>query len=158
MQNKKSFLNKIISLDGGEEFANPFLNLENENPKTQETAESDWGEFVEGEGQLAVDVYETEEALTVKSTIAGAKPEDIEISVNNDMLTIRGKREAEERVEKENYFYQECYWGNFSRSIILPKPIDINKITAQFKNGVLTIILPKIKTAETKITVKEIEE
>ncbi|MEA3398353.1 MAG: Hsp20/alpha crystallin family protein [Patescibacteria group bacterium] len=108
------------------------------------------------EGQLSIDVYQTPHKIIVKSTIAGVKPEDIDISVNNDMLTIRGKREMEEKINEENYLFRECYWGSFSRSIILPVEIETDKIEAVLENGVLTIILPKAKNAqEISIKVKE---
>jgi len=104
----------------------------------------DDGLFTEDyEGQLSVDVYEKGDNLIVKSTIAGVKPEDLEIYIHDDMLTIRGKRQKEETINKDNYFYQECYWGGFSRSLILPTEVQSDKIEAVLKNGVLTIILPK---------------
>lgn len=100
------------------------------------------------EGQLSVDVYQTKDSLIIKSTIAGVRPEDIDIAINNDMLTIRGKREVEETVSEEDYLYQECYWGGFSRSIILPCEVQADKVEANLKNGVLTITLPKAKKAK----------
>ncbi len=99
------------------------------------------------EGQLSVDVFQTQDKLIVKSTIAGVKPEDINISVENDVLTIRGSRKYDEQVSAEDYYYQECYWGNFSRSIVLPVPVDTEKIEATLKNGVLTINMPKLQKA-----------
>ena len=105
------------------------------------------------EGQLSIDVYQTPGELVVKSTIAGVKPEDIDISINNDMLTIRGKREMLENIKNEHYLYRECYWGSFSRSIILPVEIEANKIEATLENGVLTVTLPKAKNAK-QITIK----
>ncbi len=97
------------------------------------------------EGQLLLDVYQDEKNIYITSTIAGTKPEDLEINLNNDMLTIRGTREADTNITTTDYFYQECYWGNFSRSIILPMEIKHEKIKADLKNGVLTITLPKAK-------------
>lgn len=112
----------------------------------------------EEEGELKVDVYQNEKAIVVKSTIAGTRLEDLQISLNHDMLTIRGKREHNERVEHENYFYQECYWGKFSRSIILPVNIDAAKTKAQLKNGILTITLPKITKDFGTIVVKQLAD
>jgi HSP20 family protein len=100
------------------------------------------------EGQLSIDVYETEKNIIVKSTIAGAKPDDLDITIDNDMLTIRGKRHDEAEAEGRNYLYQECYWGSFSRSVILPVEVDAKKIDASLENGVLTIALNKIKKAK----------
>jgi HSP20 family protein len=107
-----------------------------------------WLEEDYEEGQLSIDVFQTPEALIIKSTIAGVKPKDIDISLNNDMLTIRGKREMDEIIREENYLFKECYWGSFSRSIILPVEIQEDKIEAQLENGVLTVILPKAKASK----------
>ena len=111
------------------------------------------------EGQLSVDVYQTDNEVVIKSTIAGVKVEDIDISFNNDMLTIKGIRKKDYEVEPENYFYQECYWGGFSRSIILPVEVKDEEITATLKNGILTIVLPKSEsTGHKTVKVKEEEE
>jgi HSP20 family protein len=102
------------------------------------------------EGQLTIDVYQTDNDIVIKSTIAGVKPEDLDVTINNDMITIRGERKKEEDVPEENYYYQECYWGNFSRSVILPVDVLPEKIEASMKNGILTIRLPKADTTKTK--------
>ena len=108
------------------------------------------------EGQLSIDVYQTSDKLVVKSTIAGVKPENIDISINNDMLTIRGKRESMEKITEDNYLIKECYWGGFSRSVILPVEVDAEKVDAALDNGILTVILPKAKSAKQfSIKVKE---
>ena len=99
-------------------------------------------------GQLSVDVYQTKDNIVIKSTIAGVKPENIDISIDNDMITIRGQRKMEEEVKEDDYFYQECYWGSFSRSIVLPMEVKADEAEASLKNGVLTIILPKVKKAK----------
>ena len=95
------------------------------------------------EGQLSVDVYQTPESIVVRSTIAGVKPEGIEITLNSDVVTIRGRRSQEVAVPKEDYFYQECYWGGFSRSIVLPMEVQATGVKATLKNGILTLVLPK---------------
>ena len=102
----------------------------------------------EEEGQLSVDVYQDKDNIIIKSTIAGVKPEDIDISISNDLITIKGKREMEETVKDEDYFYQECYWGSFSRSIILPMEVKADQAKAELKNGILTIVLPKAKPSK----------
>jgi len=102
------------------------------------------------EGQLTIDVYQTDTDIVIKSTIAGVKPEDLDVTINNDMVSIRGERKREEQVPDENYYYQECYWGNFSRSVILPVDIISEKSEASMKNGILTIRLPKSDTNKTK--------
>ncbi len=102
------------------------------------------------EGQLTIDVYQTDEAIVIKSTIAGVKPEDLDVAINNDMVTIKGERKNEEDVPDGNYYYQECYWGPFSRSILLPVDIIADKSEASLKNGILTIKLPKADTTRIK--------
>jgi HSP20 family protein len=116
-----------------------------------------WLEGEDFSGQLAVDVYQTKDEIIIKSTIAGVKPEDIDISINNDMITVRGKREKDHEVVDDNYFYRECYWGGFSRSIILPCEVKTDKISASMKNGVLTVIMQKA-TKTNKVTVVKVKE
>jgi len=102
------------------------------------------------EGQLTVDVYQTPEFIVVKSTIAGVKPDDLDVSITNDMVTIRGTRRHDEEVTEDDYFYRECYWGSFSRSIILPVDIVSEKVDASLKDGILTIRIPKADALLTK--------
>jgi len=96
-------------------------------------------------GELSVDVYEKNDNVIVKSTVAGVKPDDIEVVVDDDMVSIKGKRSQEEVISKDNYFYQECYWGSFARSFKLPVEVREEGAEAALKNGVLTIKLKKVK-------------
>lgn len=116
-------------------------------PANQEE-EANW--VADQEGQLTIDVYQTDTDIVIKSTIAGVKPEDLDIQINNDMVTIRGERRKEDEIREEDYYYQECYWGAFSRSIILPVDVEANKAEALMKNGILTIKLPKAETARAR--------
>lgn len=102
------------------------------------------------EGQLNIDMYQTKDNVIIKSTIAGVRSEDIDITVANDMVTIKGSRKKDEVIAQEDYFYQECYWGNFSRSVIIPVDIDSENIEADLKDGILTVIIPKAAKAKTK--------
>lgn len=112
----------------------------------------------ESEGQLTIDVYQTDEEIVVESTVAGVEPDDIDIDISSESVTIRGERSKAETVSEENYLYQECYWGKFSRSIILPQEVDPDKAKAEFKNGILRIRLPKIaKGKMRKLKVKSSE-
>lgn len=154
------FLNKLAGLkdDDGE----AITAIRNKGADAAETgnsetgAEKDWLDE-NYEGQLSVDVYGTDDEIVIKSTIAGVKPEDIDISISNDMLTIRGERTQEDEKRVDEYYYQECYWGGFSRSIILPVEVEGDKVAASLKNGVLTVRLPKARKSKS-ISVKVKEE
>lgn len=102
------------------------------------------------EGALNIDMYQTKDNVIIKSTIAGVRPDDIDITVANDMVTIKGSRSREEKITQDDYFYQECYWGSFSRSVIVPVDIDSEHIEADLKDGILTVIIPKAAKAKTK--------
>ena len=115
---------------------------------TTKEGNEDW--LNDFEGQLNIDMYQTKDNVIIKSTIAGVRPEDIDITVANDMVTIKGSRKKEENIPQDDYFYQECYWGNFSRSVIIPVDIDSEEIEADLKDGILTVIIPKAAKAKTK--------
>lgn len=104
----------------------------------------------EPEGQLTIDVYQTPSEIVVESAIAGVKPEDIDINVTSDSITIKGERHREKELKDEDYFYQECYWGRFSRSVILPQEVDPENADVNFKNGILTVRLPKLNRKKAK--------
>ena len=95
------------------------------------------------EGQLSVDIFETEDAIVVQSAIAGVSAEDLDISVNSDMVTIRGQRARDARATSATMHYEECFWGAFSRTVVLPSHIRPSEAQAELKNGVLTVTLPK---------------
>src|SRR3989344_4301515 len=101
---------------------------ETEAPQPQATSQEDW--LSEYEGQLTIDMYQTKDNVIIKSTIAGVKPEDIDVTIANDMVTIRGERRRDFEAASEDYFYQECYWGSFSRSVVLPVDVDIEMVNA----------------------------
>jgi HSP20 family protein len=102
------------------------------------------------EGHLTIDVYQTEDEVVIQSTIAGVSDKDLDISVTNDMVTIKGRRMPEEKIRSSDYYWQELYWGPFSRSIILPVDVDADAAKASMKNGLLTIRLPKMDRVKTK--------
>lgn len=104
----------------------------------------------EEEGQLTLDVYQTPDDVVILSTIAGVKPADLEVTLNNDLLTIRGSRSNPSDAKPEDYFYTENYWGKFSRSVILPVDVDGDKVRAELKDGVLKVVAPKATKAKTK--------
>ena len=109
-------------------------------------------ESVEGyEGQLAIDVFQTEDEIIVKTPIAGVRAEDLDISVTDDILTIKGERKKDEKIEESDYLVQECYWGSFSRSYILPVAVDAENARASIKDGVLMVSVPKEAKAKTRV-------
>ena len=120
-------------------------------PGPAPVAEEDWED--EPAGQLAVDVYETKEKLVVKGRVAGVNKSDLDVSISDNTLTVRGTLSAGSEDEVENYFLQECYWGEFSRSLVLPVPVKEEEIEAVLKDGVLTISFAKVK----QDTVKKIQ-
>jgi HSP20 family protein len=129
--------------------------IKEEVPKTKKEKAKEW---FEPEGQLAIDVYQTDGDIFIQSAIAGVNPQDLDITIENDVVTIKGTREkpVDEAALPKDYFYQECYWGPFSRQIILPAEVDGSRAEATMKEGILTIKIPKIqKEKKRKIMVKE---
>lgn len=121
-----------------------------QNQVSEEIAVDNQNTEEEEEGQLTIDVYQTPDDVVVLSTIAGVKSSDLEITLNNDLLTIRGARTNPSDAKPEEYFHQENYWGSFSRSVILPVDVDGDKVRAEMKDGVLKVLLPKATRAKTK--------
>ena len=115
----------------------------------------------EQDGQLAIDVYKSKDGdeVIAQATIAGVKDADLEIHITNESVTIKGERNRKEEIEDKDYLYQECFWGSFSRSIILPFEVDAEASTAILKNGILTIRMPKMdvskKTKKLKVSAED---
>lgn len=116
-------------------------------------ADDEWDEDENVPGQLAVDVYETREKLVVKARTAGVNKNDLDVSISDNQLTVRGTLSSGSEEGVENYFLQECYWGEFSRTIALPVPVKEEEIEAVLKDGVLTISFGKVQ----QDTVKKIQ-
>ncbi len=112
------------------------------NPKNVEDTTPE-GEIFDQDGELVVDVFETNSDFVVLAAIAGVQIKDVDISLEKDMMVIKGNRQDPHNQPEKKYFYQECYWGPFSRKIILPENIDIDQADAQMDKGVLTIKIPK---------------
>lgn len=109
------------------------------------------------EGQLTIDAFQTEDDIVVKAPMAGVKPENLDVSITDEVITIKGTREPDIEINKENYFTQECYWGPFSRSYLMPVAIDADSSQADLKNGILTITIPKQNKTKTR-TIKVVGE
>lgn len=152
MKDNRSFFEKLtgsIKMDEAEELEE----VEDKLPK--KALDDSWMEEDASEGQLTIDVYQTAGEIVIKSMVAGVKPEDLDISITRDMVTIKGKRETERFVKDEDYFHQELYWGTFSRTIMLPAEVEVEEAEAIEKHGLLIIRLPKRdKNKQTKLRVK----
>lgn len=120
------------------------LNAKQEAHSTSsgQAQEDDW---FEPEGELAVDVYETDDEIVIQATIAGVNPDDLDVEIESDVVTITGERTNIEEERGKNYFFQECFWGAFSRQIILPSEVDGGRAEAGMQNGVFTLRIPKIE-------------
>ena len=110
-------------------------------------------EWLEAEGELAVDMYQTDEKIIIEAPVAGVEIEDLDITVEDDTIKIKGKRNRLEKAKKRDYLLQECYWGSFSREIILPVEVNGEKAEAEKKQGILLIKIPKL-TPKTKRKIK----
>jgi len=99
---------------------------------------------------LAMDMYETNDDVVVKLAVSGVKPEDIEVTIVGDSLTIKGEVKAEEQVNERSYHLRERRYGKFSRSVTLPSPVQVDKATAEFENGILTLTAPKLEEVKPK--------
>lgn len=142
----KKFFEKLAGASDEQEEFEPKL------AKVDEIEEDDdeTGDFEEGEGQLAIDVYQAGNDIIIEAPVAGVGIDDLDLEISPESVAIRGKREQREKVDENDYLYQECYWGKFSRSIILPQEINPDHSTATFKNGVLRITLPKVNKQKMK--------
>ena len=117
---------------------------------------SQWiDEDTDKEAELTVDVYQTPDMIVVKSMIAGVRPEDLDVSITRDSVTVRGKREEERVAEDGDYFTRELYWGSFSRTVTLPEEIDVDAAEAIEKHGLLILKMPKLdKKRQSKLKVR----
>ncbi|TAK57752.1 Hsp20/alpha crystallin family protein [Patescibacteria group bacterium] len=146
---KKSFFERLTGT----------IRLDDDTIDAKEVAVEDqtanWLEEEEKDGELTVDVHQTADKIIVKTMVAGVRPEDLDISITRDMVTIRGKREEERSVKDEDFFYRELYWGSFSRTISLPQEVEIDTAEAIEKHGLLILKLTKVdKGRQTKVRVK----
>lgn len=162
MNEKQSFFEKLtgaVSYDDAPAENTPPTNENSFSPEEAEEEESSEETADEHEGQLTVDVYQTPTHIVVQAPMAGVKAEDVDVSINNDMITIRGRRQQKNEVSGDNYYYREVFWGPFSRSVLMPSEVDSNRTEASFKNGLLTVKMAKVNTdgvRQVKIETKEI--
>ncbi len=121
----------------------------------QQTPPEDWS-LGQTDGQLSIDVFHYGDDLVLRSTIAGVQIEDVDVAIDGDLLTIRGERHITEDLTEDDWFYQECYWGPFSRSLILPMDVYAERAEATLQDGVLTVRLP-LRTATHRLPIKNVE-
>lgn len=144
---KKSFFEKLTGI----------VRADNNGKKNSKSSVADLDTESEEEGELAIDMFQTPNEIIIKTMVAGVKPEDIDITITRDMVTIKGKREEEYDFSSDDFFHKELFWGSFSRSVILPQEVEVEEADATNKNGLLTINLPKLdKNKQAKVKVKNV--
>jgi HSP20 family molecular chaperone IbpA len=117
--------------------------------------EEEPGPAVQQDGELPVDMYQTDDMIVIRALVAGVSPDELEISITRDMVTVRGIREEYQEAHDDNYFHRELFWGSFSRTLLLPEEVAIDEAEAQEKHGLLEIKLPKLdKHRSTQLKVR----
>lgn len=146
---KRSFLEKLTGSVRVDE--------EEEKNLRDDKKNNNWMEEENEEMELAVDVYETSSDIILQTMVAGVRPEDLEVTISRDMITIKGKREESRNVNEENYFTKELYWGKFSRTVLLPQEVEPEEVEATEKHGLLTVKIQKVdKEKKNNIRVKSL--
>jgi HSP20 family molecular chaperone IbpA len=157
---KHSFFERLtgaVKLDESDERGRIASSPSSRAMETPSVKAASWIDESAEEGELTVDVYQNSDTIFIKAMIAGVRPEDLDINISRDMVTIRGKREEERINSSDDYFIRELYWGSFSRSISLPEEIDVDEAEAIEKHGLLILRLPKLdKKRQSKLKVKTI--
>ena len=156
MKEKRSFFERLTGTVRIDDELEPVQEEQEKVASTHLPIKSEWGEE-ENDGELTVDVYQTPEEIIIKAMVSGMDPNELDISIARDSVTIKGKREGVREVSDDDYFHRELYWGSFSRTIALPQEIEVEEAEATQKHGILTIKLPKIdKRRQAKLRVKSV--
>lgn len=154
MFRKPSFFERLTGIVRMDEYEDDMLD---ERGDTEEPG-AQWQEPAEEiteEGELPIDMYRTSDSIVIRALVAGVHPEDLEVAITRDMVTIRGTRDEDQEAPDEDYQFRELFWGSFSRTIVLPEEIVIDEAEAKEKHGLLTIVLPKVdKDRSTKLKVR----
>ncbi len=162
---KPSFLERLTGGSQSEEYDRildedkQFGEEDNLAVEEQEGEEGEWQEEEETtmspqDGELPVDMYQTDDMIVIRALVAGVSPTELEISITRDMVTIRGVREEFQEAQDDGYFHRELFWGSFSRTLLLPEEVTIDEAEAQEKHGLLEIKLPKLdkhRTTQLKV-------
>lgn len=151
MQNKRSFFERLT----GSVRLDEDMDQMEATPAEQTRVRPSVFEDKDEEAQLTVDVYHTPTEIIIKTMVAGVRPDDLDVSISRDSVTIRGKRSEDRTVSGDEYFHRELYWGSFARTIDLPEEVDVDGADAIEKHGMLILRLPKLdKNRQTKLRVK----
>jgi HSP20 family protein len=158
MENKKrSFFERLTGSISMKEEQDEREEYSKETTKNDKKSVSNWVEEEPEEAELAVDLYQTNADIVVQTMVAGVRPEDLELVIGRDVVTIRGKREENKSIDEDNYFTKELYWGKFSRTITLPAEVEPEEAEATEKHGLLTIKIQKVdKEKKNSVKVKSI--
>ncbi len=154
---KRSFFERltgsVMMSDDIEEVEKEFVPV----AKTGKKAVNEWTPEPDDEAELSVDLYQTLREIVLQTMVAGVKPEDLELTISRDSVTIRGKREENRNIDEDNYFIKELYWGRFARTITLPSEIEPDEVEATERHGLLTIKLQKIdKDRKSSVKIRSI--
>lgn len=151
---KESFFKKMINVINSDYEEDDYEEESSDREALEE--KEDWIEKENDEAQLTVDMHQTPKEIVINAMVAGVDPSDLDISINREMVEIKGKRSQARSAHKDDYFYQELYWGSFARTILLPQEIEVEESEANIENGLLTITMPKIDKNKTqKLKVKK---
>jgi HSP20 family molecular chaperone IbpA len=157
MARKPSFIQRLTGAVSIREYEDEMEDDFDEDVRTDDAQDGAWQEpaQIQEEGELPIDMYQTGEKIVIRALIAGVSPDDLDIAITRDMVTIKGGREENREAPDEDYYHRELYWGGFSRTILLPEEILIDEAEAKEKHGMLEIILPKVdKDRSTRLKVK----
>ena len=162
MENKKrSFFERLTGSMGAEDYEEEsrkdysVRNIKSE--KRDKKDDNDWMKEENEEAELSVDVYQTPTDMIIQTMVAGVKPEELDLSIARDTITIKGEREENRNIDEENYFTKELYWGKFSRTITLPAEVEPEEVEATEKHGLITIKIKKVdKEKKNTVRVKSI--
>jgi HSP20 family molecular chaperone IbpA len=162
MNKKRSFFERLSGTSGSGDSLDSFDDEDMAIPAKKEplrtsqlAARAAPLEDSQDEGQLPVDVHQTPSDIVIRAFVAGVRPDELSISISRDMVEISGSRMEREQVSDPDYFSRELFWGSFTRTILLPEEVDVENSSASAKDGLLTLILPKVdKARQTKLRVK----
>ncbi len=160
---KPSFLERLTGSAASDEFDDVLDRRERVEAPTDDDiyeGESEWpgqeaSQEAHEEGELPVDMYQTGDSIVIRAMVAGVSPDDLDISITRDMVTIKGRRDEIQEAADEDYYHRELFWGSFTRTLLLPEEVLIDEADAKEKHGLLEIVLPKVdKDRSTKLKVK----